>query len=430
MRAGYRVTIVARRYGSDPSAAPDGATFIEMVGSGLPDRLVEWAEICRAYEADVVIDHQVLYSKDWPEYALIARSLGVANIGWLHNFAGRPIYDRSGLVELLTNNIPLLETLVALSPLDVAFWKLRGVSNVVYVPNPPSPMLLDSLGESQPKSLSTGRLELIWWGRLDEHTKRTTELIEVADQLRRLGVDFHLTVIGPAWADWTPERFNEAVRARRLDGFIEAVGERRGQALIDAIDHADVFVTTSIIEGYQLTIAEAQARGLPVFMYELPWLILVQDNDGIVAVSQGDAAGLAQHIASVAASSDRYAELSRAAVAAAGRQLSYDFARLYEQVVTGTLPPEFSPEPSLADARQLLDLMVFFAERGAPSVVEGARLKRRRRHTSVVGAPQGSSLGHRTWRAATPLGRTLLQLFPGLRPLAHRAKLTLVRRRQ
>ncbi|QAY60617.1 glycosyltransferase [Microbacterium protaetiae] len=339
MQAGFRVTIVARRYGSDPGAVPPGASFVEMVGHGLPERLVEWAGICRKHDVDVIVDHQVLYSRDWPEYALVARSLGVASIGWLHNFAGRPIYDLNGLHELLKANAPLLETLVTLSPLDVAFWKLRGVQHSVYVPNPPSPMLLESASKSRPKQLSGRRVELMWWGRLDEHTKQVSQLIEVADQLRKLSVDFHLTVIGPDWADWSAARFNTIVRKRRLDGLVEAVGEMRGQQLIDAIDSADAFVSTSIIEGYQLTIAEAQVRGLPVFMYELPWLTLVQRNDGIVTAPQGDAATLALRIAAVFTSPERYTDLSRASLAAAARELSHDFGRLYEQVVTDTLPP-------------------------------------------------------------------------------------------
>lgn len=427
LRAGYRVTIVARRHGSDPSAVPAGATFIEMVGRGLPDRLREWEAVCRAHDVDVVIDHQVLYSRDWPEYALVARALGAVNIGWLHNFAGRPIYDMNGLHALLKANAPLLESLVSLSPLDVAFWKLRGVENAVFVPNPPSPMILESAERAASKTLEGGQLELIWWGRLDERTKQVTQLVEVADELRRLSVEFRLRIVGPDWDGWTAERLNELVRKRNLDGYVQAVGELRGQQLIDAIDSADAFVTTSIIEGYQLTIAEAQARGLPVFMYELPWLTLVRDNAGVVAVPQRDAAGLARQIKATFDSPGDYRRLSAASIEAASRELSYDFATLYEQVITGTLPPAFSPDPTLADAQQLLDLMIFFAEHGAESRPrDSARARPAQKMARVPsgfsGAPQGTALSHVMWRTLSPLGRTVLQLFPGLRPLAHRAK--------
>lgn len=437
MDAGYGVTIVARRYGSDLRAVPIGARFVEMVGKGLADRLVEWVGICREYDINVIIDHQVLYSRDWPEYALAARGAGVGTIGWLHNFAGRPLYDLNGLHELLQDNAPLLKTLVALSPLDVAFWKLRGVAHSVYVPNPPSPMVRASANEVLSKRPPEHRIELVWWGRLDEHTKQVTQLIDVAEELRKTGTDFQLTVIGPRWADWSPERFNKLVAARKLTAHVRAIGELRGDDLVRAIDASDALVSTSIIEGYQLTIAEAQIRGLPVFMYELPWLTLVADNHGIVSVPQQESRRLARQIAAVFADPSTYAELSRASVIAAKRELSHDFGGLYTQVISGELPAAYSPEPTVEDAAKLLDLMIFFAERNA-----GARIASQmaaasspppaapvtatpRRSTSILGDPRGESVAARAWRAVAPLGRSALQLFPALRPIAHRAKRTI-----
>jgi glycosyltransferase involved in cell wall biosynthesis len=455
MRGGYQVSIVARRYGSDLSLVPPGATFIEMTGKGLRERLVEWAEICRRGNVDVVIDHQVLYSRDWPEYALTARTMGIPTIGWLHSFAMRPTYEMNGLHGLLQKNVGLLENLITLSPLDVAFWKLRGATHAAFVPNPPSPMLLESIDEAiAPKRRSTHRMELVWWGRLDEHTKQVSQLLRVAESLKSLSTEFFITVIGPDWGDWTAEKFNAVAAKKGLEGHIRAVGPRYGDELVRAIDRSDAFLSTSIIEGYQLTIAEAQARGLPVFMYELPWLTLLEDNRGVIAVAQGDAEGLAKEIAAVGGDADRYTALSAESIAAAKRALSYDFGQLYEQVVAGTLPAAFSPEPTLDDARMLLDLTIYYGEhsdaaraqadakssskstrRGAGedqrSARARARIRARRRaktKTSVIGAPSGSSIGHRAWRTASPMGRILLQVFPQMRPIAHRVKLRLLRR--
>ena len=216
---------------------------------------------------------------------------------------------------------------------------------------------------------------------------------------------------------------------------VEAVGERRGPALLESIDQAHAFVSTSVIEGYQLTIAEAQARGLPVFMYELPWLTLVQGNGGVVAVRQGDAAALAQQIVDAVLDPVRFGTMSKASVVAARSALAHDFGRMYEQVITGTLPAEFSPEPTLDDSRRLLDLLVFYAEENAGlraavsearKTLQGVKTPQR----SMAGPPSGRSLGQRAWRAATPFGRTMLQIFPGLRPAAHRLKRRLVLRRR
>lgn len=409
--AGYRVTVVARSGGSDASVLPDGTPLIELKARGLVARLEEWAEICRAHDVDLVIDHQVLYTRYWPEFALMARAEGAATIGWVHNFVARPVYDGDDRLSLIERCSNTLARLVVLSPLDVAYFKLRGVVHTSYLPNPPSPLLIESASATVVKAPPSGRLELVWWGRLEQHTKRVLELIEVGVQLRRLDVDFRLTVIGPDWDDLTAKKFNAEARRRGVGNRVVAIGPRRGRDLVAAIDAADAFVSTSIIEGYQLTIAEAQARSLPVFMYELPWLTLVQDNQGIVAVPQGDARGLAREIADLVGDPARFELLSSASVDAAHRALVYDFDTLYQDVATGTLSPEFSPEPGLDDARELLRLMVFFAERG----------RGRERVRS------GSTRTARLWEFAAPLGRQTLRRFPGLRPLAHNAKKRLLR---
>lgn len=426
-QAGFRVLIVARRFDSNRGLIPEGVEFIEMVGRGLPERLAEWAAICQSRDVDVVIDHQVMYSRDWPEYALTARAAGVATIGWIHSFAGRPTYDGNGMHGLLKESLPLLSTTVTLSPLDVAFWKLRGVARTVYLPNPPSPMMLTTQGEARPRKRLDGRIELVWCGRLDEHTKRVSSLIDLADELRALAADFRVTVIGPDGSDLTSDRFNELARARGLEGRIEAVGERRGQRLIDAMDAAHAFVTTSVIEGYQLTITEAQSRGLPVFMCELPWLTVVQGNDGVVSVPQGDAAALARRIVDVFASAEEYERLSAASLDAAERARSHDFADLYAKLVSGSLPSQYSPDPGLDEARTLLDWTIFYSDQRALSQLNTTSGRHRRGPAptgrSAAGAsPSGRSFARRIWTTAHPLGRTVLQIFPSLRPLAHRVK--------
>ncbi|MEV7608314.1 glycosyltransferase [Microbacterium sp. NPDC089320] len=426
-QAGYRVLIVARRFDSNRSLVPEGVEFVEMVGRGLPERLMEWAAICRSRSVDVIIDHQVMYSRDWPEYALTARALGVATIGWLHSFAGRPTYDGNGTHGLLKECLPLLSTTVTLSLLDVAFWKLRGVERTVYLPNPPSPLMLESRGEAIARSLPDGRIELIWCGRLDDHTKRVSDLIEVAEELRTLSLDFHITVIGPDGGDLTADRFNERARVRHLDGFIEAVGEKRGQDLIDALDGAHAFVTTSVIEGYQLTIAEAQARGLPVFMYELPWLTVVQGNDGVVSTPQGDAARLARQIAEVFGCAERYERLAAASLVAAARARSHDFADLYGRLITGSLPSRHSPLPTLEEAQALLNWTIFYADQHTARGTDSTPRQRdeghaRRGRIAKGSGGHGSSFRRRVWETAQPVGRTLLQVVPAFRPLAQRAK--------
>jgi glycosyltransferase involved in cell wall biosynthesis len=417
LEAGYKVTIVAHRKDSALDGVPEGAKFIQVRAKSLPARVEEWAQICRDEEIDVIIDQQILYNRQWPSYALMARALGVPTIGWIHSFGLRPIYDQNGRMSFLTDHLDALATTVTLSPLDVAYWKLRGIEHTVYLPNPPSPLLIESAAMELTKEAPAGRLELVWWGRLDERIKKLGELLIMAQELRQRSVDFQLTVIGPGWQDYTVEDLAAEVAQKGLADHVKVVGARRGEELIRSIDAAHLFVTTSIIEGYQLTLAEAQARGLPVVMYELPWLVPVQDNEGIVAVRQGDAVGLAREVAAFADDRERYLRYSQASVKAAERMTSYDMSSLYQQLLVRGLPAEFSPEPTLDDARQILDWTVFYAETSFAQIAE-------KPHDRAHGhAPaRKASASVRMASLARRVARRSIRTFPALEPVLRRVQ--------
>lgn len=429
IEAGYRVTIVTHRPGSAESLVPDGATLVQLTGTSRRQRVTQWAQLCRRFDVDVVVDHRILYSRDWPSFALAARTAGAGTIGWIHNFAGRPTYNGNDLQTLLQTHLRALAHLVVLSPLDVAFWKLRGIRHVSYLPNPPSPFLLTTGGarDAKPAPLDR-RLELVWWGRLEEHTKKVTQLVEVAAALQRLGVDFRLRIVGPDWADMSADRLRALAATRGVADRVEPTGPRHGADLLEVIDSSDVFVNTSIIEGYPLTLPEAQSRGLPVAMYDLPWLSLIQGNAGVITTPQQNPDALAEALADLAADPTRYETMSRASIAAAADATSYDFAQLYEQLLRGELPPEHSPEPTLEDGRRVLELLVFFAERSTPPPRPAPARSAALGTTALRPGSQPRTFGERIERKLTPIGHRVIDAAPWLRPAANKVKRVLLRR--
>lgn len=432
LEAGYDVTIAVRESGSDRSAVPEGANFVEIDETSIAAGLAQWSEVCLAHGIDLVIDHQWLYTTAWPAFALVSATEGAATIGWAHNFAGRSLLLGLNNLEFHRRHLDLLSQLVVLSPLDVSFWKLQGMHRVVYLPNPPSPLLALRPISSEPKPApSDRRVELVWWGRLNERTKRLSELLTVAKQLQLLNVDFRLRIIGPDWNGMTAERLNELALKNGLSDRIQALGPLYGAELLEAIDTSDIFVSTSLIEGYPLTIPEAQSRGLPVAMYELPWLAVVEDNGGVVTSPMGDASGLARDIAQIVADPDRFRDLSSASLAAAERELSYDFVALYRQLLDGTLPTAHSPEPDIADAQQLIDLVIEFTEHNAATRRRASPAKAQATKTptaDTASQEEPSSLASAVVQRITPVARAVLVVAPGLRTTALKLKHALLRR--
>jgi hypothetical protein len=99
---------------------------------------------------------------------------------------------------------------------------------------------------------------------------------------------------------------------------------------------------------------------------------------------------------------------------------------VYRQLVSGTLSAEFSPEPTVEDVQQLIDLVILFSEQYAAT-----RTKPTADRPIRVEAPahdeQDSFFASAVKRAA-PAVRTLLDVAPWLRPAAFRVKHALLRR--
>jgi len=421
--AGYRVTVVARDPGSDPSLLPAGARFVEVGEERGGGAVTGWADLCVRDEIDLVIEHQWQYSRTWHMLALAARAEGVPTIGWSHNFAGRSILFGLGALGKAPKYFALLAHLVVLSPLDVVFWKLRGMPRVSYLPNPSSALVRENGIASAVKPPPVGRrLELIWWGRLHEQSKRVTELIDVAGALAAMGVDFRLRIVGPDWRDMSAARLNALARERGLGHQVHAIGPLHGADLLAAIDGSDILVLTSAIEGYPLTIPEAQSRGLPVAMYRLPWLALAANNAGILTADWGDARTLARAIADIARDADAYTAMSAASLTAAANELARDFGTYYRDLLSGRVSADRSPEPTIEDVEQLLALTVMFAElHTAKREKPGERARNRDDGRS----PETSH----AVRRLLPTARAVLEIAPWLRPTAHRVQRFLARRK-
>jgi glycosyltransferase involved in cell wall biosynthesis len=361
--AGFAVTVAVESLEDVAFELPEAVTVVGIDGVTLADKIRTFAELCRAYDVDVVINHHILYQERWPYFAMAACAIGVPTIGWLHNFALRTLMDFTTRGTFLSTHLPLLQKVVTLSASDVAFWRLRGVQNVVCLPNPPSPMLLGLPAMPAERELTDGPIELVWWGRLQQSTKQVRDLIEVAAELRAMDVDFRLTIVGPDSPELSASQLVEDARSRGVDDALSVLGPLHGDELIAALARADVHVSTSVIEGYPLTLVEAQALGVPVVMYDLPWLAYLENNEGVTTTAQGDVRGLAARIAELAQDPSLYAYRSKAALSAAGKARSIDFAELYKDLLRGSLPDQCTPEPTIEDARLLLDLIVFFSDR-------------------------------------------------------------------
>ena len=363
--AGIDVTVALHQdHDIDHPITPD-ARNATVVGTSWAEKIQSFLDICSEVGADVVFDHHLLYNEYWPFYALAARAVGIGTIGWVHNFALRPIFNGSTRTSFIASNLRTLEDTVVLSPTDVAFWTMNGVDNAVYLPNPPSPVLIEQGAASDPKQLGTAPIELVWWGRLQQSTKQVSELLKVAARLRDLGTEFHLSIIGPDGPDLTRAALLREAQHNGLEETVDVLGPLHGEELSSALRRADVCLMTSSIEGFPLTLVEGQALGLPVVMYDVPWLAYLEGNDGVRTVPQRDAGQMALEIASFVEDPPSYEAASAAALESARRILDLDFGSLYRKLIEKQLDADHRPAPTPEASELLLRLSIEYAERTA-----------------------------------------------------------------
>lgn len=341
--AGYDVTIIVRVEAEVAFAIPKGVRVVQLGGSTTYQSLENLIDIFKKHNIDTLIDHGVIYNNFWPFRNLVARSLGVQTIAWAHNFSLRSTHDTNELGDFMYRNMTLLDKLVVLSHADVTFWKSLGYKEVYYLPNPPSGLITESDKPSEPKQAPANHLNLLWYGRLHQQTKKVLGLLDIAHELSKTTRNFTLKVVGPDGPDLTKEQLQEAVARRGLTDLIEISDALHGTKLVNTIKNTNILLNVSDIEGYPITLMEAQYFGVPVVMYELPWLELVKNNKGIIQSPQGRPDILAQEILKLTSHEKSYEQASVESLKSADKFLCFDFSLLYSQLLTNSLPKEFSP---------------------------------------------------------------------------------------
>lgn len=365
LEAQIDVTVALHKREESDEALIPNAKIQNIEGQSWADKILCYLDICAANQADAIIDHHILYDEYWPFYSLAARTIGVTTIGWIHSFSLRPIFNGTSRLSFMMAAMPTLGTVVVLSPTDVAFWSMSGASNAVYLPNPPSPLLLNSRKSLTPKRLTGGAIKLLWWGRLEQSTKQVRELLKVAAELKKQDIDFQLRIVGPDGPDLTASILRREVYRAGLSDSVTIVGPLYDRDLENALDDSDIVLMTSAIEGYPLTLVEAQSHGVPVIMYELPWLAYAKDNSGVFTVPQSSPKSMADTIALLVRNRDRYSQASISGIKHAKFMLDLDFKALYRDLLEGNLTGQFRPNPTLEDQNILLRLSVMYAERTA-----------------------------------------------------------------
>ena len=169
--------------------------------------------------------------------------------------------------------------------------------------------------------------EIVWVGRLDPYQKQPEEALRIMKQVRDAVPDARLTMVGPAPDGSVMDGLLALARGLGIEDCVEFAGGQRDVS--PYLERASVYLSTSCLEGWYLTLAEAQARGLPSVIYELPYLELTREGRGMLSVRQGDATGAAAAIVRLLGDERARADLADEAFSHMQELAGYDYAAFW-----------------------------------------------------------------------------------------------------
>jgi hypothetical protein len=145
--------------------------------------------------------------------------------------------------------------------------------------------------------------------------------------------DAHLTVLGGAERPGDMRKFLRGVRKKGLTANVTAVGYRRD--VWEYYARASVYVMTSAVEGFPTTLIESKFHGIPCVAYELPYIEMMRDREGMLTVAYGDRIGMAESILRLLGDDALRKETGRAARRGAEKYARADHAAVWRSVIAG-----------------------------------------------------------------------------------------------
>ena len=179
----------------------------------------------------------------------------------------------------------IVDKLVVLSNTEVNYWKSLGI-DATYIENPFNPVLLDLKCNCKEKNI-------VWVGRLDINSKQYLDIVDVAECVIERVPEAKFLLYGSGSSS-DVESLECAIKAKNLT---ENVIFRGYESDVRKIyENARIHMVTSAFEAFPMGIYESRICGIPLVMYELPYLELLRERKGYLAVPNRDIQGMADNI--------------------------------------------------------------------------------------------------------------------------------------
>ena len=253
-------------------------------------RLYEIEKCVKENNIDILCYH---YGEEHPEIyyeALFLNYLGVQTVMELHtSFLSRIQYSKQNFNNII-RLYKCMDKLVVLSEVDKLFWQLLGC-DCTFIPNPTEGIVdKNSIGRYKKNE----SLNILWVGRVVQKAKNVLDVVPIMKKVVKQIPNAKLNIYGSADDKYIYKKLQQLIEEEGMCNHIFYQGYTKD--INEVYNSADILLITSSVEGYPYVVLEGKARGIPIVMYDLPWIEALQDGLGYIAVAQGDKTGAAEEI--------------------------------------------------------------------------------------------------------------------------------------
>lgn len=280
---GYRVVLITEQHEpGNEYPLPQGVERViippSVKGENYEARADAFAAAVRQYKIDL-FNYHATSGPGCLFDLLLAKHLGCHVVFSRHETAFSTMLN-SGLLPVSQPAVyALVDKLTVLTRMDEQYYNLMGVP-AVFVPNPVPHLDL------QEQSAHLAPPVILWVGRMDFVYKQCQEPIEIMHEVVRALPDAKLLMLGGGWSPNAEQTLRERIKTLKLQKNVELLGYTPDIGRY--YREAACLLITSSSESYGMVIEESRAFGLPLVMYELPYLELLQSGKGYIAVEQMD----------------------------------------------------------------------------------------------------------------------------------------------
>ena len=335
VQMGYKVVLFTEEPENDLDYAyPDSVKRI-LIPS--PDKIVERLSIleraCIEEKVDLYVNH------NWDNSSVLwecmtLKMLHIPFIQYVHgHFAWNIWMNRNSLYQ--PELFKLCNLVLSLSETNARFYQLCGCKSYM-VQNPIPKDLIENKDVSCLNSkhiLMVGRLSI------EKHPMDALRIFKIVHEKVPNAV---LDIVGGDDYDFIP-RISSYIEQNDLKRAVIIHGKKIQSEIAEFYKNSACVIFTSEMEGYPMVILESKAYGLPLIMYELPYLSLVKDGKGVVSVKQGDIDAMAKSIIKLLNNDEYRINLGKEARESFETFKAYDIESTWEKIITLCSTGEYSP---------------------------------------------------------------------------------------